>query len=724
MKFFGGRKSPKSTDETLDAYSPMSAATPAEEPAAPPKQQQRGRSRTSRPKNPQVDRYDLNTKTSEPSRNNASTAKGSEPSRYDSGFNRYSAGSPTMIDRVPTAMGYQSEDSEEEDPIEKPSRYSRYQVVPKRSKSKRSKASKDVVEEEDPDDKYNQYGGTVERLWSQSTDSMPAQWRSWSNDEHDRVGPDDEMEPAMDGKEASIVESPTKKKPKKKKEKSPKETGSKVDVSVGDKSLSSNSKKSKKEEKSSVQQTTLEIEPVDMLPAVLSDTSSLTEPVYRQKQKAEKKKKSTSSKSGKKTAAKSEKKLSPKVVAATTVAAAAVVATTAAVLTKDKSTPPNPSEELLAKESKVKTPNSKAASRKSKGGKSKKKKKAKESAKLAKEKSDTKSIVEDLRTSMSEKEKMGMYNKSLMSDDTEEHTDFDDGLVLAPPEPPPPLESYMERMKAKRKLTPAQKARKSNVTELDEYSQSSDPKVSNDPQLVQCLKFYYCGFMAAAVEVGINTATCKNTAGDAPLDEIEAMRMIDDDGHPLSPAGPKVEIMLDGFRLDGTEERDDGLLEHAALDDAPDIALPHARSYIKEVTSFHLKLDEEDVFEEDDEIDPLLEGRRAEAAGKDVVSITTIEIPEFDDTSSSDSSSKETEKPSSIDIGPRSPSPTEESSSMSLSKPVDSKKKKKRFGGMFSRFRKGKGVISAPTLPTTNEETSTAYGEEASEAPIELVAAE
>ena len=206
-------------------------------------------------------------------------------------------------------------------------------------------------------------------------------------------------------------------------------------------------------------------------------------------------------------------------------------------------------------------------------------------------------------------EKAKMYNKSLLTVDS-------DSLLAEP----------AKKNKEKKHLTPREKAQKAHMQELDEFSVAQYNE--DDPQLVQCLRFYYCSTAANCADVTIKTASCKpKELADTSLklDEIEAQRIRDDQEFP------KVEVVLqegsptkakraleDAFKWD---RRDDDSAQ--LLEEAPDIQLPRVPSFVREVTGMQLHLDDDS-----DEKSKLEAIKRAErAAERDSLSITTIEIP-------------------------------------------------------------------------------------------------
>lgn len=603
---------------------------------------------------------------------------------------------PPMIGRVPTAMGYHSDDSVE-DMDEERSQYSRYDIG---RKEPRQNPKRDEPEDEedsvDNDDRYSHYGTpNVEGVFSDSDDSLPPQWKSWSNDEEDKIGLDGKMEPNLDGADASITNKNPSTKKKAKEETAVEEQVKKEEVKV--------------EEQAAVKEENIIPEgsvAQDVIPTVLSDTSSLTDPLSREAQhtQAHKTQQKVASQSAKKI-----KKAKPEKAEARARLTADLV---------DRLI----SEEKPKDRRKSKGMTSTKARRDSKQNASKKgyfqrRRKAKDTDKDSKRASSTlkdskkkAKAVEDggtfddnddvsaiIKKAMTAEDKRNMYSKSLLTDDSNVHTkevdeesdvededQEDDDYEQLP---------YVNSLRIKRKPTPVEKARKAAVVELDEYSVEPYSNGYDDPQLVQCLKFYSCGLAAAAIGIGINTVTCRyplTTREEIPMDEIEATR-INDENKIVSPR-PNVEVVLEGYRLDAAprEGRQDD--EESTLDEAPAIQLPHARSYVKEVTSLHLQLDE------------ISEDRQSHAGTRQLneddsdewdMPIKNIEVPVV--------STEDT----SHDIESEASAASAESETVVVIKPT----KRKGIRGMLSRLRKQKELPTAPTSSTA---------EEASNGPIEI----
>jgi hypothetical protein len=580
---------------------------------------------------------------------------------------------PTMIGRVPTAMGYHSDDSLD-DMADERSQYSRYDIGRKEPlQNPKLDEPEDEEDSVDHDDRYSHYGTpTVERVWSDSDDSLPPQWKSWSNDEEDRAGPDGKMEPNLDGEQSSI--------------KNPKE-----ETAV------------EEEEEVKVEEEVVVVEE-DVIPAVMSDTSSLTDPLSREVTKANKTQQKVQA-----------KKVRPEKALATAKG-------TKARLTADLV------DRLISEEK-----SSKKDRRKSKGmtstnarrdtkkdapkkGYFQRRRKAedkdsKRTLSASKRSKNKAKAVEDGGTfdnddvsaldakAVTSEDKRNMYSKSLLTDDSNVHAkevDDESDYVQDGDQEDDDYEQlpYVNSLRLKRKPSLVEKARKAAVVELDEYSvEAAYSNGYDDPQLVQCLKFYSCGLAAAAIGVGINTATCRHplTIGEeTPMDEIEAAR-ITDENKILSPR-PNVEVVLEGYRHDAAprEGRQDD--DESTLVEAPDIQLPHTRSYVKEVTSLHLQLDE---YEDDRQSPAGTRQFNEDDSDEWDMPIKHIEVPGVN---TEDDASRNGESEASASA---------ESGTVIVIKAA----KRKGIRGMFSRLRKQKELPTASTSPTT---------EEASNGPIEM----
>jgi hypothetical protein len=651
---------------------------------------------------------------------------------------------PPTIGRVPTAMGYHSDDSVEED---ERSQYSRYDISRKepRQNPKLGGEAEDEEDSVDNDDRYSHYGTPkLESLWSDSDNSLPPQWKSWSNDEEDRSGLDRKVAPNQDGKDASSKNPSTKKKAgedaSSKNPSTKKKAGD--DTSSKNPSLKKKVKEETKveeevkvEEKAAVEkEDAIEEEPVaqDVIPAVMSDTSSLTDPLFRGSQatKAEKTQQKMEAQNANKMKKVNGVKALPPPKEGKDEARARMTADLVDRLISEKKpskrdrrkskpmTSTNarrdnkkdaPRKGYFQRRRKDEDTDSKRASSTSKDAKNPKKKaKPVEDGETFDNDDDVSATDAKVVTS---EDKRNMYSKSLLTDDSnantkevDEESDYaededqeDDDFEQLP---------YVNSLRLKRKPSQVEKARKAAVVELDEYSVEAEYSNGyDDPQLVQCLKFYSCGFAAAAIGVGINTATCRyplTITEEIPMDEIEAAR-INDENKILSPR-PNVEVVLEGYRLDGAPRdgrQDDD--EESTLVEAPDIQLPHTRSYVKEVTSLHLQLDEY----EDDE-------RQSQAGTRQLneddseewdMPIRSIDVPGV--STDDDSHNDESEASANATASASARSASARSESVIVVKST----KRKGIRGMFSRLRKQKELPAASTAPSTDE---------ASNRPIEM----
>jgi hypothetical protein len=585
---------------------------------------------------------------------------------------------PPMIGRVPTAMGYHSDDSAD-DMADERSQYSRYDVGRKEPRQNPKLDELEPEDEEDSvdhDDRYSHYGTpTVEKVWSDSDDSLPPQWKSWSNDEEDRTGPDGKMEPNLDG------EDPTKE-----------ETAVEEEVKV-------------KEEAVVDEEDAIEVESVaqDGIPAVMSDTSSLTDPLSREAQlnKAYKLQQKLQAKK-----VKPEKALATAKDGKNETKARSTAGLVDRLINEEKTSKRDRRKSKGMTSTKARRDTKKDAPRKgyfqrrrkAEGNDSKRKSSASKGTKKKAKAVEDDDLSALIAKAMTSEDKRNMYSKSLLTDDSNVHTkEADEEFDSVQDEDQEdddfqPL-PYVNSLRLKRNLTPVEKSRKAAVVELDEYSvEAAYSNGYDDPQLVQCLKFYSCGLAAAAIGVGINTATCRHpltTGEEIPMDEIEAAR-ISDENKIWSPR-PNVEVVLEGYRLDAPREgrQDD---DESTLVEAPDIQLPHARSYVKEVTSLHLQLDEY----EDDRRSPAGTRQLHEDDSDDWdMPIKHIEVPAIN---TEDGASQNNESEASASA---------ESGTVIVIKPT----KRKGIRGMFSRLRKEKELPTASTSPTT---------EEASNGPIEM----
>lgn len=195
-------------------------------------------------------------------------------------------------------------------------------------------------------------------------------------------------------------------------------------------------------------------------------------------------------------------------------------------------------------------------------------------------------------------EKEMMYTRSLVSED-------EDMIQLLKSSSSPKDATVSAIKKAKSKLNAVARAEESVPMELDEYSAGNYN--GDEPALVQCLRFYYCGGVANITNAIVD---CRDPSQGIEVEEIPEMT-IDEIMAERSVTSPKIEVVLQAS-------------DAATLPEAPPINLARVPSRIINVTGKHLYLDE----------DP--EMRRMAAATvdrsqtndlRDEVSVTSIEIP-------------------------------------------------------------------------------------------------
>jgi len=166
--------------------------------------------------------------------------------------------------------------------------------------------------------------------------------------------------------------------------------------------------------------------------------------------------------------------------------------------------------------------------------------------------------------------------------------------------------------------------------ELDEYSIRVDD--TNESALVQCLKFYYCG--AAAKMVDFNSQHVEVVLDDKDNafralekdDKVTAQRVMNDmkeRGIPMSPGGPKYEVVL--------ENEDSGvenILSVDELEEAPDLSsVGRTPSVVMDVSEMKLAL--EDVNSDDGNAKSRRSKRSNKSASpkRDIpLSVTSIEF--------------------------------------------------------------------------------------------------
>ena len=210
---------------------------------------------------------------------------------------------------------------------------------------------------------------------------------------------------------------------------------------------------------------------------------------------------------------------------------------------------------------------------------------------------------------LSEGEKLTMYSKSLMTEDSEESADQKH------------FKRNLPRLNTPRLRKNLQKKLAAEMTQLDEYEHRQATPI-DEPQLVQCLKYYYCGAAATAAGTAITTVDCTpkayRTHDGAVDDMIMEQRMDDDDDgeHPEQSRRSTRSL---------NEIREDDVLKvetSESLDEAPEIALPRTPSVVMEVTGMKLHLDDDSEANRRD----VAVIRAHEKADGDALSITSIEF--------------------------------------------------------------------------------------------------
>lgn len=169
----------------------------------------------------------------------------------------------------------------------------------------------------------------------------------------------------------------------------------------------------------------------------------------------------------------------------------------------------------------------------------------------------------------------------------------------------------------------SERTKRAQMKELDEYSVAMS--VQDEPAIVQCMKFYHCGAAAALAGFGstrwLTTTTDNGVAkevkmlGRGPeLDEIDKMRYREYGDLPsdvgvgqrksMSSKGDRVRsksmISNTEYNMLDQDDAENSFLRMASRSedvtvDAPDIKAPEkgASSYLREVTSLSLRLDDD-----------------------------------------------------------------------------------------------------------------------------------
>lgn len=176
---------------------------------------------------------------------------------------------------------------------------------------------------------------------------------------------------------------------------------------------------------------------------------------------------------------------------------------------------------------------------------------------------------------------------------------------------------------------------------------------SHEPDVVQCLKFYSCGSIARLIDYTPKKIEQANKGGPVEIDDVVMAQRIRDasknmQNEPLSPGGPKFEIVLDekshlsdldSIVVASKENKDDDTSSLEELSEAPDFdIISNAPSMVLEITGLTLRLDDDseaDIPKEE-------ESRRRRTKGgprQGNMSVTSIEIPAIQPSDEADKSS-------------------------------------------------------------------------------------
>jgi hypothetical protein len=169
--------------------------------------------------------------------------------------------------------------------------------------------------------------------------------------------------------------------------------------------------------------------------------------------------------------------------------------------------------------------------------------------------------------------------------------------------------------------------------ELDEYSRSTKETNHNEPDVVQCLRYFQCGSVANHVNVAITVANCGPTHENVASEEEDDTNDILD-ATPVTPK-PTVEVYLNDERKTGMPQKREILScgsslscknespEDDDLTEVPALGLSRASSIIIDVTGMQLHLDG------DTETDRKLSSIRGVGGSnsRSDVSVTSITVP-------------------------------------------------------------------------------------------------
>ena len=177
--------------------------------------------------------------------------------------------------------------------------------------------------------------------------------------------------------------------------------------------------------------------------------------------------------------------------------------------------------------------------------------------------------------------------------------------------------------------------------ELDEYSRSTKEANSNEPDVVQCLRYFQCGSIANNVNVAITVANC---GAGKEGDEIEEENYTNDilDATPTTPK-PTVEVYLNNEQQKSETSRREAILpcgnsisckndspEDDDFTEVPGLGLSRVSSIIVDVTGMQLHLDG------DTKMDRRLSAVRVVRGdhSRSDVSVTSITVPVLTSTQS------------------------------------------------------------------------------------------
>jgi hypothetical protein len=507
-----------------------------------------------------------------------------------------------VIDRVPTAMEYESDDSIEK-MMEEKSRYSRYTT-------EYDELDLDTFDDkEDVKQATDKYSGGFDQIASNlSNDSNPPVWSSWDEEEEAKEKRGKEKALALDDFSRISKQSRTSKQSRSSRgSKTKSSTSSRRSKKASSRTSLRHENPEKAAEKvvkqdsdswiayqSSLNETKTETfdktNDKTSIPAVASDTSSLTEQHRKREKYASAMTENTPRVKG-----------PPRVIATKPADAKVDKGVDDNVVVTISSSASSENQIITGPRSSI------PKTRGSHSGSSTSRKKKKDRYAEAKRR-DSVSTKERTNKSnkklVSSEEKELMYTKSIMTEASESNSH---DMAL---------------------MSRAERTKRGQMRELDEYSVAIS--VQDDPALVQCLNFYQCPTAAAlAGFTGFcfpsNKATTKSEVqwlsyGNDELDAVDRMR------YREAATKPEFEVILEKDDEGSSDEEDRN--EDDATVDAPNLktTVPNSSSYLREVTSLALQLD--DGGREAKRQQPALDRGRAmaEEAGTDNP-VTEIDIP-------------------------------------------------------------------------------------------------